>query len=114
MLKKEENLQNYLLPTTALKNLNMSDNFKKFISQLSETNATLDYFTDFEKIKDNVSKISIKLNQLNYLIGKKNLKLAIEQLYEENPKAFEVLNILIAVRKTRKPKPLIAMEKSYP
>ncbi|MDD2623046.1 MAG: DpnII family type II restriction endonuclease [Bacteroidales bacterium] len=49
----------------------MLKQFDIFISQLSETNATLDYFTDFGKIKSNISKISIKLNQLNYLIGKK-------------------------------------------
>jgi type II restriction enzyme len=82
----------------------MSKQFEKFISQLSETNATLNYFTDFEKIKGNVSKISIKLNQLNYLIGKKNLRRAIEELFAENPKAFEVLDILIAVRKNKKAK----------
>ena len=52
----------------------MSEQFKHFLSQFSETNATLDYFTDFKKIKSNVNKISIKLNQLNYLIGKENLK----------------------------------------
>lgn len=55
----------------------MSEQFKTFLSQLSETNATLDYFTDFKKIKGNVNKISIKLNQLNYLIGKENLSEAI-------------------------------------
>lgn len=49
----------------------MSERFEAFLSQLSETNATLDYFTDFNKIRRNVNKISIKLNQLNYLIGKK-------------------------------------------
>ena len=38
----------------------MSEQFETFISQLSETNATLDYFTDFGKIKTNLSKISIK------------------------------------------------------
>lgn len=27
----------------------MSEQFSLFLSQLSETNATLDYFTDFEK-----------------------------------------------------------------
>ena len=51
----------------------MSKEFEIFLSQLSETNATLDYFTDFEKIKTNIAKISIKLNQLNYLIGKHDL-----------------------------------------
>ena len=79
----------------------MSEQFNVFMSQLSETNATLDYFTDFEKIKLNVNKISIKLNQLNYLIGKDDLKTAINELFDENPKVFEVLDILIAVRKNK-------------
>src|SRR5690606_30159007 len=82
----------------------MSEQFKIFLSQLSETNATLDYFTDFKKIKSNVNKISIKLNQLNYLIGKENLEEAITELYEENPKVFEVLDILIAIRKNKNAK----------
>jgi type II restriction enzyme len=82
----------------------MSEQFKIFLSQLSETNATLDYFTDFKKIKSNVNKIAIKLNQLNYLIGKGNLKGAVEELYEENPKAFEVLDILIAIRQNKNTK----------
>lgn len=82
----------------------MSDEFKNFLSQLSETNATLDYFTDFEKVKTNVNKIAIKLNQLNYLIGKENLLEAIEALFAENPKVFGVLDILIAIRKNKKAK----------
>lgn len=79
----------------------MSEQFKLFLSQLSETNATLDYFTDFKKIKANVNKIAIKLNQLNYLIGKVDIKAAINELYDENPKSFEVLDILIAIRKNK-------------
>ena len=76
----------------------MKEQFKTFLSQLSKTNATLDYFVDFKKVKGNVRKIALKLNQLNYLIGKDNLEEAINDLYEENPKVFEVLDILIAVR----------------
>lgn len=76
----------------------MKEQFKTFLLQLSETNATLDYFVDFKKVKGNVRKIALKLNQLNYLIGKDNLEEAINDLYEENPKVFEVLDILIAVR----------------
>jgi type II restriction enzyme len=82
----------------------MSEQFKIFLSQLSETNATLDYFTDFKKIKANVSKIAIKLNQLNYLIGKSDIEAAVKELYEENPKSFEVLDILIAIRKNKNAK----------
>jgi type II restriction enzyme len=76
----------------------MSDQFKIFISQLKETNTLLNTLTDFEKVERNVNKIAIKLNQLNYLIGKENLHLAIKELYEENPKTFDVLGILLAVR----------------
>jgi type II restriction enzyme len=82
----------------------MSEQFKIFLSQLSETNATLDYFTDFKKIKGNVNKIAIKLYQLNYLIGRSDIKAATKELYEENPKVFEVLGILIAIRKNKNAK----------
>lgn len=84
----------------------MEKDFNLFLSQLSETNATLDYFTDFQKVIRNTNSISIKLNQLNYLIGKKDLRKAIEELYEENPKVFEVLEILLAVRTKDKKKTL--------
>jgi len=82
----------------------MSEQFEIFLSQLSETNATLGYFTDFKKVKGNVNKIAIKLNQLNYLIGKADIKSAVKELYQENPKVFEVLDILIAVRKNKNTK----------
>lgn len=81
-----------------------SEKFNLFLSQLMETNATLNYFTDFEKVRRNVEKISIKLNQLNYLLGKENLKQAIHDLFQENPKTFDVLDILIAVRKNKRAK----------
>ena len=86
----------------------MEKNFDLFLSQLSETNATLDYFTDFEKVIHNTNKIAIKLNQLNYLIGKEDLHKAIKELYEENSKVFEVLDILLSVRKKDKKKTLNA------
>ncbi len=72
--------------------------FNLFMSQLSATNATLGSFTDFKKVSRNVAKIAIKLNQLNYLLGKGDLKRAIRELFEENPTTFEVLDILVAVR----------------
>lgn len=80
----------------------MDKNFINFLEQLKPTNATLDYFVDFRKVSTNVNKISLKLNQLNYLIGKENMKEAISELFEENPKVFEVLDILIAVRDSKK------------
>jgi type II restriction enzyme len=55
----------------------MSEHFTTFLLQLSETNATLDYFTDFKKIKVNINEIKPELNQLNYLIGKPDIKEAV-------------------------------------
>ena len=82
----------------------MAKNFTLFLEQLGETNATLDYFVDFNKVNNNIEKIKIKLNQLNYLIGQDDLKVAISKLYQENEKVFTVLDILIAVRTKDKKK----------
>lgn len=86
--------------------------FDIFLSQLKETNATLGFFTDFSKVASSVAKIAVKLNQLNYLLGKDDLRAAVESIYNENPKAFEVLDILVAVRK--KDKKLVLNEKLQP
>ena len=80
------------------------EEFKAFMSQLIETNAPLSFFSDFEKIVANVDAISIKLNQLNYLVGKDNMEEAVRRLWDENPKVFSVLDILIAVRASDKKK----------
>ena len=74
------------------------EDFQRFLSQLLETNADLAFYTDFEKCYANVKSISIKLNQLNYLIGKTDTESAIRDLWAENSKVFEVLGILIATR----------------
>lgn len=86
--------------------------FDVFLSQLKETNATLGFFTDFSKAYSNVANIAVKLNQLNFLLGKDNLRAAVELIYNENPKAFEVLDLLVAVRK--KDKRLVLNEKQQP
>lgn len=80
------------------------EDFNQFISQLKETNTTLGFYCDFNKIASNVESIAIKLNALNYLIGQKDMPSAIHRLWNENPKVFNVLDILIAVRKKDKKK----------
>jgi type II restriction enzyme len=87
-------------------NAHTKEEFDIFISQLIETNASLDFFSDFKKIDENVEKISIKLNQLNYLIGKTDMESAVHELWNENPKVFDVLDILIAIRTSDKKKVL--------
>lgn len=72
--------------------------FEDFIKSLQETNIYLNYFVDFEKCSKNLKKVSIHLNTLNYLLGKRNLKDEIDFLYSQNKECFSVLNLLIAVR----------------
>ena len=73
--------------------------FNLFMSQLRETNATLDFYCDFPKIARNVADIEISLNTLNYLIGKENLREAVEALWNRDKRVFDVMGILIATRK---------------
>ena len=78
--------------------MKQKEDFERFMSQLKETNASLDFFCDFEKISRNVRQIAMKLNQLNYLIGQYDMETAVNELWRENPSVFNVLDILIAVR----------------
>lgn len=73
--------------------------FNLFMSQLKETNVRLDFYCDFNKISGNVANIAISLHMLNYLIGKKDLRSAVEDIWNRDPSAFDVMDILIATRK---------------
>lgn len=75
------------------------EQFHNFMSQLSETNATLSSYSDFKKISANVSEIEISLNTLNYLLGKEDLEKAVNELWQRDPKVFDIMDILIATRK---------------
>ena len=89
-------------------NLHTKEQFDTFMSLLKETNTTLGFYCDFEKIKNNVESISIKLNQLNYLIGQVDMDAAIRRLWNENKNVFSILEILIAVRTSDKKKAIMA------
>lgn len=75
------------------------EQFALFMSKLKATNATLEFFCDFDKISSNVADISISLNMLNYLLGKQDLRKAVEALWARDPNVFDVMDILIATRK---------------
>ena len=89
-------------------NSHTKEQFDIFMSQLKETNTTLEFYCDFEKINNNVESISIKLNQLNYLIGQVDMDAAIRRLWNENKNVFSILEILIAVRTSDKKKAIMA------
>ncbi len=74
--------------------------FDIFLQSLKISNRALGFFTDWQKCLKNRNEISIALNHLNFLLGKgaQELKSCVKSLFKEYPKAFNVLNILIAVR----------------
>lgn len=80
------------------------EDFEAFMSQLKETNATLAFYSDFKKIAKNVDDIAISLNMLNFLLGKDNLREAVDALWKRDPQVFDVMDILIATRKKDKKK----------
>ena len=80
--------------------------FKTFMSQLKETNQSLDFFCDFDKINSNVENIKLSLCMLNSLIGSTNLRASVETIWNRDKTAFNVMDILIAVRSEGKKKVL--------
>lgn len=82
----------------------MAREFDEFMKPLKETHFSLGDYVDFPKVAANVEAISIKLNQLNYLIGQEDMSAAVRRLWDENPRVFSVLDVLIAVRTKDKKK----------
>lgn len=73
-------------------------NFNTLKSTFQDSIFTWDYFTDFEKVKQNIRKVEKELNLLNYLIGKENIEDEFIKLVREYPKVRTALPLLIAVR----------------
>ena len=76
----------------------MAKDFNKFMSHLQETNQTLDFFCDFDKISQNVEDIKLSLCMLNSLIGSNDMRKSVETIWNRDKTAFNVMDILIAVR----------------
>lgn len=81
------------------------------MSQLQETNQTLDFFCDFDKISDNVEDIKLSLCMLNSLIGSDDMRKSVETIWKRDKSAFNVMDILIAVRSEGKKKVIDSLGK---
>lgn len=68
------------------------------MSQLQETNQTLSFFCDFDKISANVDNIKLSLCMLNSMIGTTDLRKSVETIWNRDKSAFSVMDVLIAVR----------------
>ncbi|HOM74341.1 MAG TPA: type II restriction endonuclease [Fervidobacterium sp.] len=72
--------------------------FEYLISHMKETIRGWDFFVAWDKVLNNVKRIEITLNILNYLVGKKNVKDEFKILVKEYPEVVETLPILLALR----------------
>mgnify|MGYP003364417535 CR=1 FL=1 len=52
----------------------MKRNFNDWLAQFRSSIANYEYYTDFNKVFENVDAIKIELNIMNSLIGSKNIE----------------------------------------
>ena len=75
-----------------------SRDFEQWLSTMKDSIATWTYYTDFNKVYENVQKIKVELNILNSLIGSKNIEDEFQSIVMEYPKVLVVVPILLAKR----------------
>ncbi len=78
----------------------MKRDFNKWLSTMKDSIATWNYYTDFEKVYENVNKVKVELNILNSLIGSKKIESEFIDLVQKYPKILQAIPILLAKRET--------------
>ena len=90
-----------LISSGAIKNkgaLMENRNFDAWLSTMKDSIATWTYYTDFNKVYENVQKIKVELNILNSLIGSKNIEEEFKSIVTQYPNVLVVVPILLAKR----------------
>lgn len=64
--------------------------FKCILDKLKPSNNMWSYFVNWDKVYENVRKIEINLNLLNYLIGKENFDEEFKALIKEHPQVIKL------------------------
>lgn len=72
-----------------------------FLSTLSITNRTPEYYVNWEKVDCKTKQYELELNTLNYLIGKKNIKTEATRLFSKQPELLKVIPSLMASRDSK-------------
>lgn len=72
--------------------------FNTWLSTMKDSVATWTYYTDFNKVYENVQKIKVELNILNSLIGSKNIEEEFKSIVNQYPNVLVVVPILLAKR----------------
>lgn len=79
---------------------NADEVFEYIISSLKEAITKWDYFVNWTKVFDNMRRIEIDLNILNYLIGKSKIEAEFVELLKKHPSIARLIPILVASRDT--------------
>lgn len=69
-----------------------------FMSSLSLTNRTPEYYVNWEKVSRETRKYELELNTLNYLIGKENIFEESLNLFSKQPNLIRAIPSLLAIR----------------
>ena len=79
-------------------NLSSEERLEEFLSTLSITNRTPEYYVNWEKVDRETKKYELELNTLNYLIGKDDIYLEALDLFTKQPNLLKAIPSLIASR----------------
>ena len=67
------------------RSLSANERLNEFLSSLSITNRTPEYYVNWEKVERETKKFELELNTLNYLIGKENIFDETLKLFKQQP-----------------------------
>ena len=76
----------------------MKRDFNSWLGTMKDSIASWTYYTDFQKVYENVNKIKVELNILNSLIGSKNIEQEFKDIVNKYPNVLVVVPILLAKR----------------
>ena len=79
-------------------NLDSDERLNVFLSTLSVTNRTPEYYVNWTKVERETRKFELELNTLNYLIGKEDIYNESLMLFTKQPELLKAIPSLIASR----------------
>ncbi|MCL1996043.1 MAG: type II restriction endonuclease [Defluviitaleaceae bacterium] len=78
--------------------LSADKRLKQFMSTLSITNRTPDYYVNWAKVERETKTFELELNTLNFLIGKQNIYDEAMMLFKKQPELLKAIPTLVACR----------------
>lgn len=76
----------------------MSRDFDKWILTLKDSISSWRYYTDFDKVYDNVDNVSSQLESLNTLLNSQDIEKDFRELVTKRPQVLKIIPLLLAKR----------------